>query len=1780
MNTEKLEKLKKSLDNKFIPDNMKDKIRAEIKKLEADIKTDETITATEVKEEVKEIEKKVEKALEVAEEKEEKAEAKKEEAEERAEAKAEEKKAKKSRTKTQKVEGKPKSAKKSVFSIAKEIRKDGETWEEAKDRARKMMKSETTETKKKTKTETQKLLAMVRRNKEYKKLTGSSDLPKDAQRRALPRGKRVSSNGNVYYENRANRVDVGGFKNAYLENGGGVDGIIELKPLELIPLSTQLNRLSGYNWTSGDWESEDGGKPSTMPNSVIVNVHTKQKFRLSPFYIYEGYDHYNSKPLYRVEDASEEGEYVGEWYTKREDAEQELKEMFGSYADKGVYVETLDEEIDLTDDGKPRVIKTQQGGNKSFGERREMHGASPEALAFDNGGKVGRYSILGEVDGGQPVLYATTDDKERIKPLVNMAEIDLYELTGKNHRIFVTDEVTDDEVYHYGNGGRTRERRYVNYSQDYEVRYSKDKPHRRGYGYENGGSIEDERFKKFINSQVSYIISLKTISQKREPIQNLLDNMEDYRSGSEVVKRITTDNLKYALQQKTVSKMNEVLRISLNALQYADGGTIIGTPETPLARGLDIDYTGLVGETGGMSAGEMFAEGGSIGQMVNFEDWQLYDRDTDLERMKKSCNAIRKNGFKAIVVEDKGMYYVLYKSMSDSEGKRVYAEGGSLGNHGLKQGDEIIKTMSGGVQKVKTKSGDIVYVNLANGYRGAEPPLPFAKGGGVEKRSLKSVIHLVDWKGEGIKKWYLRSYPKDEMGEELNDTVTFKDLWDALNEKKDVYEIIGVGDSLIRERLFEYLALLYNVDYDVVYKKWLESDDYAKGGYTNERRHVNKAQDYEVRYAKNKPNRTGYFGKRSFDDGGEISSKQLDLGYQYSFEKDEDNVGSLYKEAGVYSVIGFENGKHFSESFEKFSDAKKFYLDKKGKVKFDDGGLIEEFNPKSFSLAEIDEKLRDNDIYIQWLQMGDMNTPSNKREMLWNNTRSSTEWKKVKDLRLTISDYGLLELSKGSENLYLNFVVYEKDGYDPMNIQIYTKDNHAGLKQFARQIVDKFEEGGFMTDPNFGDFQNGVYANGGGVDGFKTYKDFYSSKYLDKKSEIDYVNAEAYIGSYKVPNTLLEGFIRNFSSTLNFFKSVVDDDGNYVKETNPKVILKSFKEAIRQWGIRSNYFDNKYNDVAISFQKMMDKLYDVQDLSEIKIKLDNSRSGNNFATGGVTKNYINRNQLNTITIKKGNQKLTYKVSDVYNGAYKLEEGGNLEKTAFYVSKRNVVKVQLKNGKDVKVANGYWIKKGAKPIHTSKYDDGGMTEKEFMQKEINSQKEIEKGKVFKKYRVNVYENGFPFVEPLMTDNLLEAINFAKKTIEEQRKYRASSKDLFAEISEFTPIEKRDNVRYAYNRIGSLSEEDLKSSKYEDGGQLEMKFLKGGKLESKIQKKVDEVNSLIEKAIDKDGDPIMVVDKSGTWEEPMQYKPIVYKNGRLYFEYYEPYSGKTKKEVVNKSNIDFDGYPMLLDIAKMYRSALKQKGVSFAGGGSTNKEIEINSEIEKIIEEIKSKGKYEKGKESVNVKGQKYRWDFYKLENPSYFLIKKIDSIQFKNYGQLTLSNSFDYGKLKLPNNKDITIDRPTYKGQSSKFVTYRELVLLNAGGGYLKNGYFKNEIDNDYIEEINKYYNKWNSIKDEKDSENFKKTKPPMFGTYKTTDILEQIKHFEKLDIPFQANEVSRNQFKKEVSKIIDNFTNKKSYGKGGSTKRGGAMQLAKEIRKDGESWQSALKRANEQMRKK
>jgi len=73
-----------------------------------------------------------------------------------------------------------------------------------------------------------------------------------------------------------------------------------------------------------------------------------------------------------------------------------------------------------------------------------------------------------------------------------------------------------------------------------------------------------------------------------------------------------------------------------------------------------------------------------------------------------------------------------------------------------------------------------------------------------------------------IKEFYLNTYPTDELGTELDDKATFVGLITQLFGCMDVYDYIGVHDSIVRERLFEELAKQLNKPYDFVYNLWLK----------------------------------------------------------------------------------------------------------------------------------------------------------------------------------------------------------------------------------------------------------------------------------------------------------------------------------------------------------------------------------------------------------------------------------------------------------------------------------------------------------------------------------------------------------------------------------------------------------------------------------------------------------------------------------------------------------------------------------------------------------------------------------------------------------------------------------------------------------------------------------------------------------------------------------------------------------------------------------------------
>ena len=73
-----------------------------------------------------------------------------------------------------------------------------------------------------------------------------------------------------------------------------------------------------------------------------------------------------------------------------------------------------------------------------------------------------------------------------------------------------------------------------------------------------------------------------------------------------------------------------------------------------------------------------------------------------------------------------------------------------------------------------------------------------------------------------IKQFYLETYPTDDMGKDIKDDATFIGLVTQLFGEGDVYDYLGVYDSLIRERLFSELAKQLKTSYDYVYNLWLK----------------------------------------------------------------------------------------------------------------------------------------------------------------------------------------------------------------------------------------------------------------------------------------------------------------------------------------------------------------------------------------------------------------------------------------------------------------------------------------------------------------------------------------------------------------------------------------------------------------------------------------------------------------------------------------------------------------------------------------------------------------------------------------------------------------------------------------------------------------------------------------------------------------------------------------------------------------------------------------------
>ena len=90
------------------------------------------------------------------------------------------------------------------------------------------------------------------------------------------------------------------------------------------------------------------------------------------------------------------------------------------------------------------------------------------------------------------------------------------------------------------------------------------------------------------------------------------------------------------------------------------------------------------------------------------------------------------------------------------------------------------------------------------------------------KKAMKEAVNKVHFnaptKGGNIRLWYMSNFPKDELGDEISPSATFKGAQKNLGR---IYEYIGVHDSVVRERVFSELSERMGLSYKEIYDQWL-----------------------------------------------------------------------------------------------------------------------------------------------------------------------------------------------------------------------------------------------------------------------------------------------------------------------------------------------------------------------------------------------------------------------------------------------------------------------------------------------------------------------------------------------------------------------------------------------------------------------------------------------------------------------------------------------------------------------------------------------------------------------------------------------------------------------------------------------------------------------------------------------------------------------------------------------------------------------------------------------
>ena len=435
----------------------------------------------------------------------------------------------------------------------------------------------------------------------------------------------------------------------------------------------------------------------------------------------------------------------------------------------------------------------------------------------------------------------------------------------------------------------------------------------------------------------------------------------------------------------------------------------------------------------------------------------------------------------------------------------------------------------------------------------------------------------------------------------------------------------------------------------------------------------------------------------------------------------EEEYISNHKQRGlVYPTVAQETyRKSFYRTNEQEQEGNKMEKERKEKqkkailseIKLEDGGYFDGTIPKASSYMSnyangggIEWDKDSDSIRAEIGEFKIMITPQTQRGYYDVNVRANN-----KTIGNEYDVYGIGNAKNKAYEIISESNKFAKGGTTD-RVPISAKLSKAEISNFVSYVHSVYEEQGFTER------QVKIAVNKYLTDLGKQYTYGWGDS-LDRERVYQYL-LDPKLSEIKNPRFADGGFMSDVyakggSVKKDWWQTVVNPDEDFHNYDNRKPIdweVDDFKE----WVVSNSDLDGNVDKEVLDVIKMPKSKLTVEYLNKNGSGKNNNEYYKEFGNWQSAlydiftqikkdylfkkeRKYILKADIKTVTVKRKGKEVTYNGSEVLNGAYVLAKGGDITSKANYVGKNDIVEVELKDGSKVKPANGYWIKKGAEPI---------------------------------------------------------------------------------------------------------------------------------------------------------------------------------------------------------------------------------------------------------------------------------------------------------------------------------------------------------------------------------------------------------------------------------------------------------------------------------------------------